>query len=357
MPKTSLEDTDCGKLGQVQAVSFSDIKYLAQKASLSLLSHTDIIAPVKAKERLKIWQDMGLSGDLRYMQKDPELYLNAKNLLPTAKSILVFGLPYEVYERAPLKRGFGRVARYALSRDYHEEIPERLGTLVNEFKKSFQRDFSYRICTDSVPFLERAFAEKSGLGFIGKNSLLITPKIGSYFFIAEMLVDFIVENDDVKTPVKGSCGSCTQCLSACPTQAFVAPYILDARKCISYLTIEKRGSFSHDEKIKVKEWIFGCDVCQEVCPWNHKKTVSIDKGQISIEEILSLRTNKMFKDRFSGTPMLRAKRAGLIRNAICVAVNEGWVEFCSSFEKLKNDESDIVRETVKWGIETLHLSQ
>lgn len=336
----------------MEAVSFSDIKAISSKCSLNLISFTDLKPPHKSAERLLSWQKRGFAGDLKYMQRDPEIYLSATRLLPSAKSLLIFGVPYTAYKRRELQRGYGRVARYALSKDYHDEIPIRLSDIVKGLKEYLSRDFAYRICTDAIPFLERAFAEKSGLGFIGKNTLLIKPKVGSYFFLAEMLVDFQVLSDGKQSLVGGGCGTCTRCLSQCPTQALVEPYVLDARRCISYLTIEKRGSFTSQEKALVKEWVFRCDVCQEVCPWNHKKDVDSDNGQISLDEIFALKTNREFQSYFDGSPILRARRPGLIRNAICVAVHERWGEFVDTFHKLLQDDSEIVRETAQWGIDS-----
>ena len=274
--------------GYVHKVDFSLIKDAAKQAGLSLVGAICAEPLAQDRDRLIQWQNSLYAGEMGYMNRDPGLLSSPKLLLEQSASVISFALHYS--RAAPFDfeadqslnlSGFGKVARYAWGRDYHRVLKKRLHLFIKSLHQLIKREFQYRVFTDSVPFLERAAASSAGLGFIGKNSMLIVPKLGSFCFIAEALVDFEVVNQP-KLEVKENCGSCTNCSSNCPTGAIVSDRVIDARKCISYLTIEKRGMLDEWERKAIGEWIFGCDICQDVCPFNH--TVLKNKNVASIPE-------------------------------------------------------------------------
>jgi epoxyqueuosine reductase len=212
---------------------------------------------------------------------------------------------------------------------------------------------------DSAPLLERELAEAAGLGWVGKNTLLLNRTWGSYFFLAALLTDLSLVVDPPQD--KGYCGTCTACLDACPTDAFVGPYILDATRCLSYLTIEHRGPVDDKLAEHFDQWIFGCDICQEVCPWNRKATLSdeavfqprSDLDKLSIEELLKL-DESSFRERFRHTPMWRTKRRGMIRNAILIAVSKRLVNLLPNILALQSDEEPVIRDAAKWATNRVH---
>jgi epoxyqueuosine reductase len=243
------------------------------------------------------------------------------------------------------------VARYAWGRDYHEVIKERLFGLRRELEEELGVRIKARGFTDAVPLLERSAAQHAGLGFFGRNSCLINDRVGSYFFIADLIVDLELEPD---TPGTGTCGRCTRCMDRCPTGAIKAPGVVDARLCISYLTIENRGEIPRDLRPLVGDWAFGCDVCQEVCPYNKRKATrsrwpefSEESGAgpyLEIEEVLGIRSGEDFERRFAGTPLTRPGRAGMLRNCCVVAGNLKLQRAVPALiECLREDPSPLVR--------------
>jgi len=221
-----------------------------------------------------------------------------------------------------------KIARYAHGRDYHKvlkKLLKQLAAYINEQDPSAQT----KLCVDSAPLLEKAYAVRAGLGFIGKNTTLITPQYGSYVLLGEILTNLELEYDQ---PADGTCGTCTRCIDACPTKAFAGPRELDAKRCISYLTIEHKGPIPQEFHKPMANWIFGCDICQEVCPYNKQfakplqleafKKVTIAGSSIPLDEILAIKDDEEYVARFAGSPLMRAKRAGLQRNARIVKKNQ-----------------------------------
>lgn len=315
----------------MEKVDFEQFLELASELNLSVLQFSSDLSPLEeARGRLEAWQDQGYAGEMNYMNRSPELLSSPAELFPEAKTLISFALSYSHAPREPLRPGYGRVARYAVHRDYHRELKgriQKLGEAVSDLPDG-PSDLYWKGVTDAFPLLERAFAERAGLGHAGKNTMLIRPKHGSLFFLGEAATS--LEFSGAPAPAKeSSCGSCTRCLSACPTNAFPEPYVLDATRCISYLTIEKKGPFSDWESKAVGEWLFGCDVCQEVCPFNHAllkrdipSTIPVRLDhQLELEPILAIRSDEEFKARFAGTPLMRAGREGLQRNARAVLEN------------------------------------
>lgn len=262
---------------------------------------------------------------------DPEKAKKRRDLsafFPDAKTVICLGMNYYRPQK-PLQKGFGRVARYAFGRDYHKIIGKKLKEL-EKFIQTIDPDTKTLSYIDTGPILERALAVSAGLGVIGKNSCLITKEFGSWVFLAEIITNLDLAEGYEKPRLKGdfpACGSCTRCKDACPTRAIIAPGIIDARRCISYLTIEHKGSISPAlaRKLKKTRRIFGCDVCQEVCPHNisrqkpttHKELTEpkIAGDQLELEKIRAIKTDEEFLHFFAGSPLMRAKRRGLLRNA------------------------------------------
>lgn len=307
-------------------------------------------------QRLGDWQEHGYAGDLHYMKKNPGQFTDFSRLLSSTQTVLSFAVPYSPRPRQELLPGHARVARYALGRDYHRVIPKKLKVLMAEIAKE-EPDLEYRIFSDAVPLLERAVARKAGLGFVGKNSILIRPRLGSYFFLCEVLINRRIEEEFTLKIYKENCGRCVRCRNDCPTTALIDDYILDSNKCISYLTIEKRGVLSRRERGMLDSWIFGCDICQECCPFNHAPAKKGDLnvfeefinnrlsgGQIDLNFVFSLTDDQQFLKAFAGTPIMRARREGLLRNACCVATLQGYGQFIQKIERLiELDQSAVIR--------------
>ncbi len=265
------------------------------------------------KRFLRQWLDNGFYGEMAYMTRNFDKRLNPALLVPGAKSVIVVLLNYFPVQNLKLRHY--KISKYAYGQDYHLVIKKRLWQLLELINRQIEPARG-RAFTDSAPLLEKALAVRAGLGWIGKNSLLLTRR-GSFFFIGELVIDLELAYD---TPyVKSHCGNCTACIDACPAGALVEPYVLDARKCISYLTIEKRGEF--ENPVKLDGWVFGCDVCQDVCPWNKKAIPTAidefspkpDLAGLTDERLESL-TKQEFKKVFKGTPVERAKYEGFMRN-------------------------------------------
>jgi epoxyqueuosine reductase len=365
------------------AISFTSLQACAASVGLAVVGVAEPQVFQGDADRLRRWQEAGYAGDMDYMQRDPQLFASPDRLLDGTRTIVTVGAFYDRGFREPLRAGYGRIARYAWGRDYHKVLRARLGKLVEEVERQLGFVVRHRIFSDSVPLLERAVAGRAGLGFIGKNTMFITPRAGSFMFLAEVLWDLEVSHIPHTVPSepqqwqgvlqhgKSRCGSCTNCLSGCPTEAFVSDYVLDARRCISYLTIEKRGALSLEERGWIGEWLFGCDVCQEVCPFNQislKKSSCPDlpefkpeagSGQmLSLAEVLSLRTDASYVKRFAGTPLMRAKRQGLLRNAAIVAANTSVSSLIPLLEEaVLGDPSPVVRQHALWSHWRLSLSE
>ncbi len=309
-------------------------------------------------ERLKEWQEAGMAADMGYMHRPVALLSDPRRLQKSARSVVSLGVSYYPGEHPENLEGGGRVARYAWGRDYHLVIKERLRELRAELEEALGCSIKARAFTDAVPLLERSAAQHAGLGFFGRNSCLINQDIGSYFFIADLILDQEIEPDAHGT---GTCGNCTRCMSACPTGAIKAPGVVDARLCISYLTIENTGEIPRELRRAVGDWAFGCDVCQEVCPYNKRKATrsrwpefSADSGAgpyLKITEVLDIRTDEEFEERFGGTPLTRPGRAGLLRNCCVAAGNLRLEEAVPALVRcLREDGSPLVRGHAAWAL-------
>ena len=329
----------------------------ARAAGFDLVGVTSAEPLREGGERLKRWQEAGMSADMGYMQRPVELLSNPKKLQKSANSVVSLGVSYYPGDH-PENPGGGRVARYAWGRDYHVVIKERLFRLREELEEELGVRIKARGFTDAVPLLERSAAQHAGLGFFGRNSCVINGEIGSFFFIADLIVDLELEPDDHGT---GTCGRCTRCMDRCPTGAIKAPGVVDARVCISYLTIENRGEIPRGLRPLVGDWAFGCDVCQEVCPYNKTKATRSRWPEFSEEagagpyldlvEVLGISTDEEFEDRFGGTPLTRPGRAGLLRNCCVAAGNLRLERAVPALARcLYEDQSALVRGHAAWAL-------
>ena len=309
-------------------------------------------------KRLKEWQEAGMAADMGYMHRPVELLSDPKRLQKSAKSVVSLGVSYYPGEHPENTEGGGRIARYAWGRDYHEVIKGRLFRLREDLEEVLGVRIKARGFTDAVPLLERSAAQHAGLGFFGRNSCLINDRVGSYFFIADLILDLELEPDE---PGMGTCGRCTRCMDRCPTGAIKAPGVVDARLCISYLTIENRAEIPRDLRPLVSDWSFGCDVCQEVCPYNKRKAArsrwpEFSEGAgagpyLEIEDVLGIRSEEEFERRFAGTPLTRPGRAGLLRNCCVAAGNLGLDKAVPALVRcLLEDESPLVRSHAAWAL-------
>lgn len=302
------------------------------------------------------WLDQGYAGEMEYLERRKEAYQHPQHVMSSVRSVLMLALNYKTDEPPPLSGTQGRISRYAWgSSDYHKVIRKKMKRLSLRIREAFP-DCETRGVVDTAPLLERNYAQLAGLGWIGKNTLLLNKTEGSWFFLAGMLLSYELEYDEPHQTFH--CGTCTRCLDACPTDAFVEAGTLDARKCISYLTIELRDQpIPLELRTGMQEWIFGCDVCQDVCPWNSKAPLSREPAFQSVEqfspadavELLSL-DETAFQQRFQGTPMSRPRRAGLLRNAAIVLGNLGDASAVPILSNVLNDPEPLIRGAVAWAL-------
>lgn len=267
--------------------------------------------------KLQLWLDKGYQASMDYMERNFSKRKNVKEILPNAKSIISLAINYYTPENHSDLKKTGKVSRYAWGKDYHLIIWQKLDELETELNK-INPEFESLSYVDTGPVMDKVWAVRSGLGWMGKHTNVINPDIGSWFFIANIITNYDFESSEIITD---HCGTCTACLDACPTNAIVDEYVVDANKCISYHTIENKNEIPVELKGKFDNWIFGCDICQEVCPWNIKFSIITSlkdfyptTKELNVEEVLQM-DEKSFKKRFSDSPIKRTKLKGLQRNA------------------------------------------
>lgn len=327
--------------------------------AVGITSANDI--PV-SEEHFFTWRESGYAADMNYLLRQDPPNAKPKKILSEAKSIITLLVRY--YTNLPENPGpdYGRIASYAVGLDYHNVLKNKINLFQEKLKKEFGGNFISKGFSDSVPLLEKSFARNSGLGFMGKNTLIINKPFGSYFFICEVISNLEIKPSEEKS---GTCGKCTRCIDVCPTEALdlgeknKSP-LLDSRLCISYLTIENRGEINHSLREKIGNWIFGCDLCQDVCPYNKKiketdweefKPKSGLGHYLKLRDILSLKSDEEFKFKFGSTAVMRAKRKGLVRNACIVAGNNKSEEALPELINLSKNENDpIIRESALWAL-------
>jgi len=272
--------------------------------------------------RLEQWIRAEHHGTMAYMARHPERRADPRITMPTARSIVMLAMTYGRPDDAGPRPSphHGRIASYARGRDYHLVIEEKLTRLAEDIAEHIGHPIASKKFIDAGPLLERAYAQRAGLGFVGKNTCLIHPELGSNFFIAALALDVELRTDD---PVDGTCGRCTRCLDACPTQAFTAPGELDARRCISYVTIETKTPPSPEIAANMAPWVFGCDVCQDVCPYNKFAPEAGDTAfdgpaWIDLRDLLAIRANSDYNEQTRERPLERPRRRGMQRSAAIV---------------------------------------
>lgn len=326
------------------------------------------IAPARPpREHLQAyrrWLDRGDHAGMAYMvrpdrvarREDPSL------ILPGVRSVLCVAVNYYPGPPpAPSDDGpRGRISNYAWGIDYHGWMLPRLEELAAFVRTQVGGEIRYRVYVDTGPVLERAFAAQAGLGFIGKNTCLIHPRFGSWLFLGEVLLEVDLPEEN-HAPVRGGCGTCTRCLDACPTGALAAPYRLDARRCISYLTIEHKGSIPPELRPLLGTWIYGCDACQEVCPWQRFarptgvaafRPASPERPMPPLPDLLAL-DEEGFRRRFRGTPILRIGRGRLLRNVAVALGNIGGSQAARALGLALDDPDPLVREHAAWALKRI----
>lgn len=301
--------------------------------------------------RFRDWLARGYAGEMSYLHTQGDARRHPDSILETVRSVLMVGMEYggDSADDRP------RVAKYAQGPDYHRYIWDRLNALAAWLEAESPGAHTEAVA-DTAPLLERDFARRAGLGWVGKNTMLISPKRGSFFFLGAVLTDLELTPDEPFATTH--CGTCTACLDTCPTNAFSEPFVLNATKCISYLTVELRGPIPLELREPVGDWLYGCDVCQDVCPWNRK-----DRGPVAFPhdaelaaldpvELLSLDADA-FRLRFKKTSLWRNRRAGLLRNAAIVLGNVGDERALPAIQQALGDAEEVVREAAAWAIERI----
>ena len=313
-------------------------------------------------DRFREWIAAGRAGEMQYMKARDETGMlkraSLRTTLPWVRSVIVCAInyntaaPYSTEANDPQR---GWIARYAWGQqDYHDAVMARLRMVESQLREAVGTPSSLqtRCYVDTGPLVERVYAKYAGIGWIGNNTCIINQKLGSWLFLGVILTSLELEPD---LPAPDRCGTCTRCIDACPTDALVAPYQLDSNRCISYLTIEKRGAIAEELRPFMGHEVFGCDICQDVCPWN-RKAPSTGAAEFQPREglvnpaleWLAEMSVEEFRERFRGSAVRRAKRSGLRRNAVIAMGNSGDQRFAPLLEKLKADEDPVVAESAEW---------
>jgi epoxyqueuosine reductase len=388
-PQGSPHFLDCGTI--IWMMPFAETRWIVDKAESLGFDLCGVVRADKFPElqRMPEWLDRGYAGEMKYLA-DPRRS-NPQNAMPGVQSVIVGLLNYNTARplstdprlRSSDAEPSGWISRYAWGDDYHDVLGEHLHSLVESLRERFTDPFEARAYVDTGPIPERVLAKYAGLGWLGKNTLLLNQMLGSYFFLGVILTTLDLEPmlGTNELPPPDLCGSCRRCLDACPTDAFVEPYVMDARKCISYLTIELRGSIPEEFRERMGNHVFGCDICQDVCPWNRRAPISTapefqprrfppkedQPGETPssredslflprIEWLLSL-TEADFREIFRGSPVKRTKWRGLLRNACIAAGNSGvspgspnHARLTSMLTRLSTSEDQVLAESALWAL-------
>ena len=347
-------------LGRVP-VSAQQIKAVAREAGFELAGITSAL-PSPDFARYQTWVERGMAGKMGYLtDRRAAVRQDPRNLLPSAQSILCLGKLYNTDHPLSTDSGAGDpwISRYAWGRrDYHDVLREGMQAIVDRLRD--MTEFEYKICVDTAPLLERSYARAAGLGWIGKNTCLINQDQGSWFFLGEILLSLEIPPDG---PPPDRCGTCARCIDACPTAAIVASqdpaggYSIDSRLCISYLTIELKGSIPQSIRPAIGRHIFGCDICQDVCPWNSRASITgetaFDQSVHPDAERFSYLSPDEIRLTFRESPLSRAKESGFLRNVATVMGNLKREEFRLPLLHLSRSSDPIVKEHALWSLEQL----
>ncbi len=310
--------------------------------------------PLKGAEFYARWVALGYAGQMDYLKHHLDKREDPRRMVPGAQTAICLGMDY--YQPTPAASDplRGRIACYARGDDYHAIVKKRLAALWEFVLAAAGEQTKGRYFVDTAPVLERELAQRAGLGWWGKNTCLIDKRRGSYFFLAEIITDLALDYDE---PAPDHCGTCTRCLDACPTDAFPEPYVLDARRCISYLNIELKESIPRDLRQGMGQWIFGCDICQEVCPWNRRAEPAAEPayqsraglGSPALLDLIQL-DREAFNARFRHNPVKRPKRRGFLRNVAVALGNSGVQAAVPALISALDDEEPLVRGHVAWAL-------
>ncbi|MCA9077050.1 MAG: tRNA epoxyqueuosine(34) reductase QueG [Planctomycetaceae bacterium] len=349
-------------MNDLSADTSDDLAATVRKVAVRLGFDLVGIAPAVRPDgfaNLQEWLENGFAGEMSYIQRRRDAYEHPSHVLESVRSVIMLGMNYRTADPPQeLMPGQARVSRYAWgTNDYHDVLRDRLRQLADVLHNEAP-GCKTRGVVDTAPLLERDFARLAGLGWFGKNTMLINKWQGSLFFLAALLTDVELTPDD---PHETShCGTCTACLDACPTDAFPEPYVLDATRCISYLTIELRDQpIPEEHREGMGDWLFGCDVCQDVCPWNRKAQLSKEPSfepqseltPVNAAALLTL-DEEAFNERFASTPLERSGRRGLLRNACIVLGNTGNETHVGALQ-IGLDDEPLIREAAHWAIDRL----
>jgi len=347
------------------------VKQAARAAGFELVG----VAPVydfDELDRFREWIAAGHAGEMKYMEARAEAgvlkRVSLRSTLPWVRSVVVCAINYNTaqpYSSEADDPQRGWIARYAWGHeDYHQAVMSKLRTVENQLRQATSEAGTPAPQTccyvDTGPIVERVYAKYAGVGWIGKNTCILNQQLGSWLFLGVILTSLELEPD---LPAADRCGTCTRCIDACPTDALIAPYQLDANLCISYLTIEKRGAIPEAMREGLGRHVFGCDICQDVCPWNRKAPVTnvlgfqARDGLVSPAlEWLAEMTGEEFRQKFRGSAVRRAKHTGLRRNAVIAMGNSGDRRFAPLLEKLRSDEDEVVADSADWAAKKISRS-
>jgi len=354
-----------------------ELASLFRREGLELLGVSDASADESSEESYRRWLDRGYAGSMAYLRDHAPLKFHPERLLPGARSVLVAGINY--YQEAGHRTApdeaaavggaaaaapsgaIGCIARYAWGRDYHRLLGGKLARVAKELGLRHPEE-RFRPFTDATPLAERHYAESAGVGFTGRNTLLISSQYGSWFLIGEILSTRSFPASGPPEGRHGACPSgCRRCLDVCPTGALVAAGVIDASRCISYLTIEHKGSIPERLRPLMGDWLFGCDLCQEICPRNLQAQATGERDFLTwragsgqeLAVILAIEDDAEFTRRFAGSPLMRSRRSGLLRNACIVAANLGARELLPLLRVRAADADPVIAEAAGWALATL----
>jgi epoxyqueuosine reductase len=337
------------------------IKAEAQRLGFELVGFSPARLPPH-EESFAEWLRQGFSGEMGYMKRTEELRRDPHRLVPWAVSIVSVGMNYYTPFPRPAARGDPRgwISRYAWGDDYHQIMRDKLEALLDTIRRMCNGAVEGKAFVDSGPVLEREFAGIAGIGWIGKNTHLISPRRGSWFFLGELFLSLPLAYD---RPIRDRCGKCELCLKACPTGAFVGPYVLDARRCISYLTIELKGFIPRHLRPLIGNHIFGCDICQEICPYNVKARPTTEEAYrpregLYVPDLIPLLAldEAEFRRIFRASPILRAKRKGFLRNVAVALGNSKSRQAVPALIRALDDDEALVRGHVAWALGQIGLN-
>ncbi len=334
------------------------IKELARARGFHQAGITLVHSMEEGEKAIRDWTEAGLHGGMKYLEDFPERKKKFLRDMPDARSVLVLATNYYDFAAAgkPSGKFSGKIARYAWGKDYHEILRARHLRLIEDIRGIAGPEFSAKSCVDIQPVPEKFAARLAGFGFIGKNSLVLSKEFGPWIFLSEIVMNLDLSVDK---PAEGNCGTCKSCQTVCPTGALNKDYSIDARLCIAYLTIEHKGVIPRELRPKIKDWVFGCDECLDICPFNAKAkqtdcrelTASSGFGpELWLEKLFEVRSNADYEKEFSGTALLRASRKQMMRNACVVLGNSGNPEAVPYLEIALDDPAELVRLHAAWAL-------